>query len=127
MEIKIKMALSDSGKSRKDGEIMKSTKLVLYLRYPYSPPGYESTTKSENDVFVLDISTCPAYDYFKAHGEEELALNSWCKQDFALAQIMTEGGSYERPHTLAAGDNVCDMRWYGRPRSKEAQQSRDNP
>jgi hypothetical protein len=34
-------------------------------------------------------------------------LRSWCTRDFALAQVMTTGGSYQRPHTLAAGDKLC--------------------
>lgn len=94
--------------------------LRMFLRYPFSHPGYDSRVLRETDFFALDIYRCPVYDYFRAQGEEEFMLNSWCMQDFALAQAMTKGGSYERSHTLAAGDNVCDMKWYGKP--KEARQ-----
>lgn len=97
--------------------------LRMFLRFPFSAPGYDSENSVEKDVFALDIYRCPVHDYFKAQGEEEFMLNSWCTQDFALAQAMTKGGSYERPHTLPAGDKVCDMKWYGRPKIKEAQQS----
>jgi hypothetical protein len=41
-----------------------------------------------------------------------LMLRSWCTLDFALAQVMTTGGHYQRPHTLAAGDKLCDMKWF---------------
>lgn len=68
------------------------------------------------NVFSLDIYRCPVYDYYKSQGEEEFMLNTFCKTDYALARMMTEGGSYERPHNLAAGDDVCDMRWYGKPK-----------
>lgn len=107
--------------SARDPQKQMELMLRMFLRYPFSPPGYDSKVLSDENVFALDIYRCPAYDYFKAHGEEEFMLNSWCKQDFALAQIMTKGGSYERPLTLAAGDKVCDMKWYGKP--KEAQES----
>jgi len=30
---------------------------------------------------------------------------------FALAQVMVKGGRYEPPHTLSAGDSLCDMIW----------------
>lgn len=107
--------------STRDPQEQMNVMLRLFLRFPFSPPGYDSKVSMENGAFGLDIYRCPVHDYFKAQGEEEFMLNSWCKQDFALAQVMTEGGSYERPRTLTAGDKVCDMKWYGRP--KEAQEA----
>jgi hypothetical protein len=109
--------------SSRDPQKQMNTMLRMFLRFPFSPPGYESRALSKEDVFSLDIYRCPVHDYFKAQGEEEFMLNSWCRQDFALAQVMTEGGFYERPCTLSAGDKVCDMKWYGRPRPQEVQQS----
>ncbi|MDT8305702.1 MAG: L-2-amino-thiazoline-4-carboxylic acid hydrolase [Anaerolineae bacterium] len=100
----------------RDPQEQVNTTLRLFLRFPFNPPGYEATAVAGTDVFTLDIYRCPVYDYFHAQGEEAFMLNTFCKTDFALAQVMTQGGSYERPHTLAAGDNVCDMRWYARPR-----------
>lgn len=90
--------------------------LRMFLRYPFSSPGYEWQAFPERDSFGLDIYRCPVHDYFKGQGEEEFMLKSWCTQDFALAQVMTRGGSYERPHTLSAGDRVCDMKWHGNPK-----------
>lgn len=89
--------------------------LLMFLRYPFSRPGYDWQAQPEPDGFTLDIYRCPVYDYLQSQGEDEFMLNSWCTLDFALAQVVTEGGHYERPHTLAAGDAVCDMKWYGRP------------
>jgi len=37
---------------------------------------------------------------------------TWCQFDWAAAQAMAAGEKYERPHTLSAGDTICDMRWY---------------
>ncbi|MBE0409196.1 MAG: hypothetical protein IBX69_05620 [Anaerolineales bacterium] len=91
--------------------------LNMFLRYPFNPPGYDCKILAKTDVFVQDVYRFPVYEYFKSHSKEEFMLNTWCTQDFALAQVMTEGGSYERSHTLAAGDKVCDMKWYGKPRS----------
>jgi len=44
--------------------------------------------------------------------ERRFFYNSWCMFDFAIAKVMAKDGSYERPHTLSAGDDVCDMRWF---------------
>lgn len=94
--------------------------LRMSLRYPFNRPGYDWKVLPEPGTFAVDFYRCPVYDYLKSQGEDEFMLNSWCTLDFALAQVMTKGGYYERPHTLAAGDNVCDMKWYGRPKSEVA-------
>lgn len=86
----------------------------MFLTYPFSRPGYDWKVCPEPDTFAVDIFRCPVRDYFHSQGEEEFMLNSWCTLDFALAQVMTKAGYYERPHTLTAGDDVCDMTWYGR-------------
>jgi hypothetical protein len=57
------------------------------------------------------------YEYFKSQGEEEFMLHSICTLDFALGQTLAKGGHYERPHTLSAGDRLCDMKWYAQSRS----------
>jgi hypothetical protein len=87
--------------------------LRMLLRYPFNRPGYQWQARPQSDRFALDIYRCPVYDYLQSQGADEFMLNSWCTLDFALAQAMTEGGYYERPHTLSAGDDVCDMKWYG--------------
>lgn len=99
--------------SQKQMDIM----LRMFLRYPFSRPGYDWKILPEKGTFAVDIYRCPVHDYFKAIGKEEenTFLKSWCTLDFALAQVMTKGGYYERPHTLSAGDKLCDMKWFGKP------------
>jgi hypothetical protein len=83
------------------------------LRYPFSRPDYDWKVHPDPDAFAVDFYRCPVLDYFKTQGEEavEFFRNSWCTLDFPLAEFMVKGGRYERPHTLSAGDEVCDMRW----------------
>lgn len=103
-----------------DPQVQMNLMLRMFLRYPFGRPGYEWEARAEPQRFALDIYRCPVYDYLKSQGADEFMLNSWCTLDFALAQVMTEGGHYERPHTLAAGDAVCDMTWYARPKAEGA-------
>jgi hypothetical protein len=86
--------------------------LRMFLRYPFSRPGYDWQARPEPDAFALDIYRCPVYDYLKSQGADQFMLRSWCTLDFALAQVMTTGGHYQRLHTLAAGDKLCDMKWF---------------
>ena len=86
--------------------------LRMFLRYPFGRPGYDWQARPEPGVFALDIYRCPVYDYLKSQGADQFMLRSWCTLDFALARVMTTGGHYQRPHTLAAGDKLCDMRWF---------------
>jgi hypothetical protein len=100
-------------KSR-DPQKQMDTLVRMALRFPFSRPDYDWRVLSEKGVIAVDFYRCPVYDYYKSQAEEELLLNTWCEVDFAYAQILTRGGLYERPHTLAAGDMVCDMKWYGK-------------
>lgn len=89
--------------------------LRAFMRYPFNQPGYQGEASEEIDHFRTDWTRCAPFEYVKAHGREgELAFffKTWCMYDWALAQIMIDGGWYEREHTLSNGDNVCDMRWY---------------
>jgi hypothetical protein len=85
--------------------------LRAFLKFPFNRPGYQWKVKSQDEGFQVDFYRCPVRDYFHEMGEENFLLNSWCVLDFALAQVMVPGGHYERPHTLSAGDAVCDMIW----------------
>lgn len=85
----------------------------MFLIYPFSRPGYDSKAREGDDAFALDIFHCPPLEFAKLVGEAEFFAKTWCSLDFALAQVMTRGGRYERPHTLSVGDEVCDMKWYG--------------
>jgi hypothetical protein len=85
--------------------------LNAFLKFPFNRPGYKWKVKSQNEGFQVDFYRCPVRDYFHRLGEDDFLLNSWCTLDFALAQAMVPGGHYERPHTLSAGDPLCDMTW----------------
>jgi hypothetical protein len=92
--------------------------LKAFLRYPFSEPGYQRKVWEESDGFCTYWYRCPPQAYFKQHGTPEEMLffsRTWCAFDWAIANEMVEGGWYERPHTLSAGDEVCDMKWHGRP------------
>lgn len=92
--------------------------LRIFLRYPFSPPGYQREFWAEPDGYCTYWFRCAPYEYFREHGSSEEIMffnKTWCTFDWAVAQEMVEGGHYERPHTLSAGDEVCDMKWYGRP------------
>lgn len=97
--------------------------LRMFLRYPFSRPGYDWKVLPEPCTFAVNIYRCPVYDYLKTQGEAEFMLNTWCTLDFALTQVMTRGGCYERPHTLSAGDDVCDMKWYGEAKTADVGES----
>lgn len=85
--------------------------LRSFLKFPFNRPGYRWEVQSQDEGFQVDFYRCPVQDYFHEMGEEDFLLNSWCMLDFALAQAMVPGGHYERPHTLSAGDPLCDMTW----------------
>ena len=101
--------------THRDPQQQMNLMLRMFLRFPFSRPGYNWQARPEAGAFALDIYRCPVRDYLASQGEEEFMRNSWCTLDFALAQVMTQGGHYQRPHTLTAGDRVCDMTWFAKP------------
>ena len=98
--------------AHRDPQQQMNMMLGMFLRFPFSRPGYDWQARPGAGAFTLDIYRCPVRDYLASQGEEEFMRNSWCTLDFALAQAMTKGGRYQRPHTLTAGDRVCDMKWF---------------
>lgn len=89
--------------------------LRALMRYPFSEPGYQVEMAEAADHFRTDWTRCPPLEYVKAHGrpgELKFFFYTWCMYDWAIAQVMAEGGRYERAHTMSAGDDLCDMRWY---------------
>ena len=98
--------------AHRDPQQQMNLMLRMFLRFPFSRPGYDWQARPGDGAFALDIYRCPVRDYLRSQGEEEFMRNSWCTLDFALAQVMTKGGRYQRPHTLTAGDRVCDMKWF---------------
>ena len=104
--------------------------LRAFMVYPFSAPGrpgYEVKAWSEADRYCTFWTHCPPLqavrDYVRRHGdcgELEAFRMSWCSYDWALTYALLDGGfqekgHYERPHTMSAGDDVCDMCWYARP------------
>jgi len=89
--------------------------LRIFLWYPFSQPGYQREIREAVDGFHTHWFRCPPYEYFKNHGDSEdmkVFNRTWCQFDWAVAQAIVARGKYERPHTLSAGDTICDMRWY---------------
>jgi hypothetical protein len=97
---------------RRDPQEQMNLMLRMFLRFPFSRPGYDWRAHTEDGALALDFYRCPVRDFLHSQGEEEFMLGTWCSLDFALAQVMVKGGRYQRPHTLSAGDRVCDMKWY---------------
>lgn len=104
--------------------------LLILSKFPFNitgKPGYEANGHIEPECYCINYTFCPPYGFVKEYvehngdrGEIELFQRSWCWYDWAFAYAMVDGGyqklgHYERPHTLSSGDEVCDMRWYGRP------------
>lgn len=105
--------------------------------YPFSAPGkpgYEVKARLGPGCICIDYLHCPPYSFVRQYveqngdrGELELFRRSWCWYDWAFAHAIVDGGykklgHYERPHTLSSGDDVCDMRWYGRlPKEEHAE------
>jgi len=92
--------------------------LRAFLRYPFSEPGYQRKVWKDADGLNTHFYRCPPQAYFREHGtpeEMQFFFQTWCTFDWAIANEMVAGGWYERPHTLSAGDEVCDMKWHGGP------------
>ncbi len=102
--------------------------LRTFMRFPFNQPedregylpGYKVKAWAEKDRFCTDWSNCPPFNYFKEVGTDEektLFYQSWCMYDYAIPQLISKEGRYERTHTLSLGDNICDMRWFGKSKS----------
>jgi hypothetical protein len=89
-------------------------RLNSMMKYPYGRPGYKIDFYKDNNVYCMDIYSCPVFDFYKQFGEDEMDLfrKTWCTFDYTAAENAVDGGRYERKHTLSDGDEVCDMRWF---------------
>jgi hypothetical protein len=102
----------------------------MFMVYPFRAsgrPGYECRAWKEHDRFCTFWTHCPPLEAVREfvarhgnRGEVDAFRRSWCSFDWALANAIADGGfgeagHYERPHTLSAGDDVCDMCWYAGP------------
>jgi len=109
--------------------------LRMFMIFPFSTPGrpaYECKAWAEGDHFCTYWTYCPPFAFVKSlverrgdRGELEAFRRAWCTYDWALTYAMVDGGygrrgRYERPHTLSAGDEVCDMRWSVQPSQTSA-------
>jgi len=107
--------------------------LRMLMYFPFSAPGrpgYEVKAWAEPGRFCTYWTHCPPHSFVRRYvekhgdrGEIEAFRRSWCAYDWAITYAMVGGGygkrgHYERPHTLSAGDEVCDMCWYGRAREE---------
>lgn len=98
----------------KDATAYLGWRLEEGIKFPYSEPGYKAALSKEGNVYRMDMTSCPVYDFYRQFGEEEMALfrRAWCTFDYTAAEHLVEGGRYQRTHTLSDGDDVCDMRWF---------------
>lgn len=98
----------------KDQKAFLSEYLQGALRFPYSEPGYRGKFYQDGNVYCMDLYSCAVYDFFKQFGPEEITLfrKAQCTYDYAVAELIAEGVIYQREHTLADGDEVCDQRWF---------------
>ncbi len=81
----------------------------MFLRFPFTPPGYIFERLPSSDGVSFDMQRCPVAEYFHKEDASDLCVGTWCNLDYALAEMW--GGSLERTETLAAGHARCDFRF----------------
>jgi hypothetical protein len=90
----------------------------MFLRFPFTPPGYLFNRLPSEEGISLDMLRCPVADYLRREEASDLCIGTWCNLDFPLAEMW--GGRLERTKTLAAGCERCDFRFKApRPESGE--------
>lgn len=88
-------------------------------------PDYESRAWSEGGRIYTHWTHCPPQAFARQlteSGTDEEALEgfrrTWCQYDWAAADLLADDGTnghYSRPHTMSAGDGICDMCWWAQP------------
>lgn len=79
-----------------------------FLRFPFSQPGYRWERASPRPgIEILEIRRCPVAEYLRAQDAADLCLDTWCDQDFALAEVW--GAELKRTQTIAGGATHCDF------------------
>ncbi|MHA2112882.1 MAG: L-2-amino-thiazoline-4-carboxylic acid hydrolase [Candidatus Hodarchaeales archaeon] len=98
----------------KDSMTYLGKRLKSMLKYPYSEPGYKTEFYLTDNVYHMDIYSCPVFDFYSQFGEEEMSFfrKTWCTFDYTAAENVIENGKYQRTQTLSHGDRLCDMRWF---------------
>ncbi len=84
----------------------------LFLRFPFTAPGYQVEHLPDRSVVALDVRRCPVAEYLGALDLADLCVGAWCNQDYALAERW--GGRLVRTTTLASGGERCDFRFEAR-------------
>lgn len=79
-------------------------------RFPFGPPSYLMEDVKDGDAVAFDVRRCPIAEYFIASGLPELCIDTWCNQDYALAEMWES--RLVRSGTLASGGDRCDFRWF---------------
>lgn len=95
-------------RSRNPHERMRVS-VEMFLRFPFTPPGYRFDRLPSDEGISLDMLRCPVAEYFRREGASDLCIGTWCNLDFPLAEMW--GGRLERTQTLAAGCDRCDFRF----------------
>jgi hypothetical protein len=95
-------------RSREPTERMRVS-VEMFLRFPFTPPGYVFDRLPSEEGISLDMLRCPVAEYFRREGASDLCIGTWCNLDYPLAEMW--GGRLERTQTLAAGCDRCDFRF----------------
>ena len=90
----------------------------LFLRFPFSPPGYKFEDLPGEEEVALDMYRCQVADFFQRNKAPDLCRATWCNLDFALAEMW--GGRLERNETLAEGCRRCDFRFQVKARGVQS-------
>lgn len=95
--------------------------LLIFPFHAVGAPGYETKVFRNGDDLHTHFTHCPPQTFARAIAERredpellEAFRQSWCRYDWPGADLIAadgERGHYQRPHTLSAGDPVCDMCW----------------
>ena len=86
------------------------------MSFPFNPPGYRARYIATQGGLGFDVIRCPVAEYFRTHGSEDLAVNTWCMLDYPLAEMIEM--RLVRTQTLANGDPQCDFRWFSTGKKK---------
>lgn len=82
----------------------------LFLRFPFSSPGYRHRLAAPVDGTVtVDMLECPVANLLRDADAADLCRAAWCDLDFALAEVW--GARLERTGTIADGCTACDFRF----------------
>lgn len=79
----------------------------------FPPPEWAREEVEVEGGFGFDYSRCLYHDFFTAEGAPELTT-AVCDMDWRLAELLPPGIEMVREHTLGAGDDTCDFRYYRR-------------